>query len=532
MLYNAQDTHNIAAFGVVFLLFVIGLELTLDRIWQMKKYVFGYGASQVFITSTVLYILGVLFTDIQYIAIFALALTFSSTAVVLQILSESKRQDSLVGRLALSILLMQDLAVVPMLAILPIVATGSRDVGAQIFAAAIKALIAIAAIIITGRLLLRPFFRFIASAKTNEAFVSTTLLLVLGSSILTEELGLSGEMGAFMAGVMIAETEYSHKVEKSVLPFKDLLLGLFFLSVGMELNVRFVIEYILEIACGAMLLIAIKAIIIFAILKIYKFRTGASIHLSLLLSQGGEFAFIVFSMIAKYTSVIDQFVIHILLTSITISMAITPLLAAIGSSAESYYDLHNETEQGGEFSAVSELYSHVVIIGFGVVGRIVSYMLSNQNIRYVAVDASIVVAKKARKEGLPVYHGDIAKTDIMRAVALKRACALIITVDDYSYGKRAIDGISQHYPHLDIITLTSDYNNAKELRKYGATITVPQKVEMGLALSESMMRNFGIAENKIFDMKQTIRENNYYAIGELDLMKVNQRLSNNAPKSS
>ena len=537
ILKESQYAHKVSGFGVVFLLFVIGLELTLDRIWQMRKYVFGYGGAQVITTCFIICMFLIYYEDMSgtIAIIIAASLTFSSTAVVLQILAESKRQDSQVGRLSLGVLLMQDLVVVPVLAVLSQYSGFSDNIALQITSSVIKAFVAIVGIIIVGRLLLRPFFYLIGSAKTDEAFVSTTLLIVLGASMVTQKMGLSSEMGAFMAGVMIAETEYRSKVEKSVLPFKNLLLGLFFLSVGMDLSSKFILANIGSIITISIGLIVAKASVIFTLFRCFSFRIGISLHLALLLSQGGEFAFIVFNILDKQ-QLLDNHLGQILLTSVTITMAITPLLSMIGTWAESYFDIKSEIVMGEEFSGVRDLNAHVVIVGFGNIGRIVAYMLSHEGIRHVAVDASVVVAKKARKEGLPVYHGDIGKKDVMRAVALQRARAVIITVDDKSYTRRAITEISEAYPHLDIITQIDDYRSGQQLRKLGATVAIPTKVEVGLDLSEALMRNVGLPSSKILELKQSLRENNYYMVEELGLLKGDQMQlkkfnKSNAPSS-
>ena len=520
ILNDTHYTHDIAEFGVIFLLFVIGLELTIDRIWKMRKYVFGYGGAQVLCTTVILFFLLTHYANESYsiLMLVAISMAFSSTAVVLQILSENKRQDSQVGRLSLAILLMQDLAVVPVFTVLALMSSFTENLGAHIMMSAFHACVAMMSIVIIGRLLLRPFFSLIGSAKTDEAFVSTALLIVLGSSLITEKMGLTGEMGAFMSGMMIAETEYRSKVEKSVLPFKNLLLGLFFLSVGMNLDVKFILAHMAEILLIALCLLVVKFSIIFTLFRSFSFMTGISIHLALLLAQGGEFAFIVFSMVEKQ-KLLNGHLSQMLLTSITITMAVTPLLSMVGTWAESYFDIMAEKGANEEFSGVRDLNSHVVIVGFGNVGRIVSYILSHEGIGYVAVDASVVVAKRARKEGLQVYHGDIGKKDIMRAVALKRARAVIITVDDKSYIRRAVREISNTYPHLDIISKVDDYRNGQQLRKLGVTVAIPSKVEAGLDLGDAFLRNIGMQESRILELKQNLRENNYYMIEELGLLK-------------
>lgn len=511
---------NISEFGVVFLLFVIGLELTFERLIHMRWFVFGFGGAQLLITSVAFgYLLAEFFNLSLVVAIFVgCALALSSTAIVLQVLSESKRQSTQVGRLSLAVLLMQDFAVVPLLAILPILAMS--DSNQQLLnilgLSALKALVAIVLITIAGRIFLRPFLGVIGSAKSEEVYVTTTLLIVLGSALLTSELGLSTAMGAFIAGILIAETEYRNRVESNILPFKSLLLGLFFLSVGMSIDSKFILDNVYYVLVAALLLVFVKTGIVFGLCKLFKIPMGASIHSSMLLSQGSEFAFILFSLAASQ-KVLPADLAQLLLVVVALSMAITPLLSIIGAKIEEKLDWTEETDKNQEYKGISDLEGHIIISGFGRVGRVIARMLTDLQFNYVAVDSNLMLVKKARAKGFPVYHGDLANPEVLRSVGSARARCVILTMNDKESLRRAVKVISNHFKDLDIITRAEDFRHGRGLRKLGASTAVPSTIETGLQLGGSLLKNLGVAEHDILDLKETFRKNDYSFTEEIEL---------------
>lgn len=515
---DAKYAHYIAEFGVVFLLFVIGLELTFERLMQMRLHVFGFGGLQLFFTTLALVFVIHYIHKINYTLSFliAAALTLSSTAIVLQVLAETKRQATQVGRLSLSVLLMQDFAVVPLLAILPLLSSPKEELVSEIGLASAKALGVIMLITVLGRVLLRPFFTIIGSVKSEEVYVSTTLLIVLGAAFFTNELQLSSAMGAFIAGLLIAETEYRNKVEASIIPFKSLLLGLFFMTVGMSIDYRFILDHLTSLLLTAGGLITIKAAIIFILCKLFKFRTGAALHSGLLLSQGGEFAFVLFGLAMK-GHVIDANLAQFLYMVVAISMAVTPLLSILGLKLEERLDCVETLESNQEFKGVSDLNGHVIIAGFGRVGRIVAYMLNQEQINYVAVDSNYALVKKGREHGFPIYHGDLSRTDILKAVGAERASAVILTISDKPSLRKAVKNIAMHYKNLAIIVRVEDYKQGKGMRKLGATSTVPSTIETGLQLGGALLKSLGIAEHEILSNKEKVRANEYRLTEEMQL---------------
>lgn len=517
---SSSYAESISEFGIVFLLFAIGLELTFERLISMRAHVFGFGGLQLVLTSICIgfFFHKFLGFTLPISIIIAGALSLSSTAIVLQVLSESKRQSTQVGRLSLAVLLMQDFAVVPLLAILPLLSSPQDEIIGAIGLSALKALVAIIFITIAGRLLLRPFFTIIGSIKSEEVYVTTTLLLVLGSAVLTNEWGLSTAMGAFIAGILIAETQYRSKVEASILPFKSLLLGLFFLSVGMSINVTYIMSKIQIVIFGSLALLAIKGIIIFGICKLFRFRLGASIHSALLLSQGGEFAFILFNLAAKQ-KILDPQTAQLLLILVSVTMAITPLLSILGSWLENKLDEDEDIDKNQEFKGISDLDGHVIIGGFGRVGRVIAYMLEEQQYNYIAVDGDLQVVRKARANGYQVYHGDLAKTEVLNAVGANRASAIVLTMDDKISLRKAIKNISLNYDDVEIITRAEDFKHGQGMKKLGATIAIPSTIETGLQIGGALLKELGVAEHDILSMKEQFRAEGYSFTEEIELFR-------------
>lgn len=528
LIQNPEYASHLSEFGVIFLLFAIGLELTFERLQQMRVLVFGFGGLQLLITSLILgWGLSQFFGFTTPIAIIlAGALALSSTAIVLQVLYEGKRQSTQVGRLSLSVLLMQDFAVVPLLAILPIIAAGHSNLLPEIGAVALKALGAIIAITILGRVLLRPFFSIIGSANSEEAYVATTLLLVLGAAVLTEEWGLSSAMGAFIAGILIAETQYRAKIESSITPFKSLFLGLFFLSVGMSIDVNSLTDDLHTVVFGALLLLFIKGLIIFLLCKLFRFRTGTAIHAALLLGQGGEFAFILFNMAMNTVTsapgapkLLDPETGQLLLVIVSVTMAVTPLLSILGAKIEDKFDAGQRVDKNQEFKGISDLDGHIIIGGFGRVGRVIAYMLSERQFNYIAVDGDLSVVKEARKQGYQIYHGDLSSPATLKAVGTARANSVILTMNDKQALRKAIRYISQNYDNVETITRAEDYKHGKGLKRLGATISVPATIEIGLQIGGAALKQLGIAEHDIFSIKDQFRGDSYAFTDEIKLFK-------------
>ncbi len=519
LIKEPEYSQNFAEFGIIFLLFVIGLELTIERVINMRLHVFGFGGMQILLTSCAFFAICfyVFHFSIILSIVIAASLSLSSTAIVLQVLQENRRQATQVGRLSISILLMQDFAVVPLLAILPLMSGSTEDILPAVGLSAIKAFAAIFAFILLGRVFIRPLFSIIGSAKSDDVYVPTTLVVVLGAAMITEILGLSTAMGAFLAGLLIAETEYRNRVENSIMPFKSLLLGLFFMTVGMSIDVHFILQHLRHVLLAALGLLFVKAVIIMFLCKIFRFPNGASLHSALLLSQGGEFAFILFNL-AQKKYFINEELSQFLLMVVAISMAVTPLLSMFGAWLENKFANVNQIDHAtSEFQGISDLDSHIIIAGFGRVGRVVAYMLSKEQIPFVAIDGNIQLVKKARAQGFPVYHGDSTDIDTFRSVGAARAKCVIITMSEKASIRKSVKLISSNFEKLQIISLVEDFKHGKGLKKLGSDVNVPATIEAGLQLGGALLKNLGIPEHEIINMKEVVRQNDYSLTEEIEL---------------
>ena len=518
------EIHSISEFGIVFLLFVIGLELTIERLMRMRLHVFGFGSLQMLITMC---ILGILIKKsfgipLSISLLLSAVLAMSSSAIVLPVLNENKRQSTQVGRLSLAVLLMQDLTVVPLLAIMPILKDNPNDIE-LLFAvgqAGIKAILSIIFITICGRMFLRPFFSIIGAVKSDGVYFKAALFIVLGASSATAELGLSNAMGAFMAGLLIAETEYRNKIEESILPFQGMMLGLFFITVGMQIDISFIIDNAEKIFLYSGVLLGVKFMTIFLIALLFRFPIGASINSAMLLCQGGEFAFILISMASSSKMIAADFA-QLLLMVVAVTMAITPLFAMIGNKIEDNIDSGKDVDLNLEFKGISDLNGHIIIAGLGRVGRMVAYMLAQEQIDFIAVDSNAGLVKKARSQGFPIYHGDLSQEDTLKAVGILRASSIVLSMSDKAAVRKATRVIVKDYKkqmkNLHIIARVEDYKHGEFLKRCGATMAVPTTIETGLQLGAAVLTDAGVPEHEIISIKDKIRKNDYILTKEIEI---------------
>ncbi|MDA0939080.1 MAG: cation:proton antiporter [Proteobacteria bacterium] len=518
----------LSEYGVVFLLFVIGLELTFERLMKMRRYVFGFGGLQLLLSAIAIYFAldfgwNFIFAEEHIkqepiiIVIIACALAFSSTAIVLQVLAESGKKTGRTGRLSLAVLLMQDLAVVPLLAILPIL-SNKENVAITMSIASGKAICAILFITIFGRWLIKPLFSLIASAKKDEVYVTTTLLIVLSAALATSQLGLSTAMGAFMAGIIIAETEYRNRVEDSIMPFQGIFLSLFFITVGMSIDWRFIMQYWDNVFFAAIALMIIKASVIYLICKIFKVQKGVAINASILLSQGSEFAFILFNLAAAQ-NILHKETAQFLLMTVSLTMALTPLLAILGNKIENKFDMMQLNKKRCEEDIAIDFNHHVILAGFGRAGKVIAYMLDQTNISYVAVESNASLAKSAYKSGFPVYHGDLGSIEMANFLRADRAATVILSMSDKISVRKAVKSLSENFPSLNIISRVEDLRHGKLIKRVGQTTTVPSIIETGMQLGSVALKEFGVVDHAVIAMKDRMRKNNYNFIEELDLFK-------------
>lgn len=516
-----DKTGFIAEFGVVFLLFSIGLELSFERLKAMRKYVFGLGSMQILFTSIIFWLILIVFIDPKVAIIIAGGLALSSTAIVLKTLDDKNMQGTQTGRISLAVLLQQDFTVVPLLVILPILAgKGEVNIGYALLIALGKAIIAMLGIFLIGRILLKPAFRLIASESNhnnNEIFIATTILIALSAAYATESMGLSMALGAFLAGILVAETEFRVSAEESIFPFKDLLLGLFFMHVGMTINILDVIREIEIVLLGAIGLMLIKTIIIVIICKIFKFTTSISLSVGLMLSQGSEFAFVLFNMGKEY-GLLSPEIAKILLLIVTISMAMTPLINIIGEKI--IYRLYNnkkQTKEDGSSSVdfgASDLDKHVIICGFGDIGKLIAKILFSEGISYIALDIDREVVKTNYKK-YSVFRGDITQVDILKGAGIERCALVILAINNFSASKAAMKKISENFPQVEVITRALNLQEAQKYIKEDNLTTVPSDCETALQISSVALKSYGINNIRINNILNLIRQNKYKITEEI-----------------
>jgi len=510
---DVKSTGSIAEFGVVFLLFYIGLELTFDRLRAMHRLVFGFGTCQVIITSIVLTLICIYIFHLSPKAAIIIGggLALSSTAIVMQVMAErGGSSTSQLGRLALSVLITQDLAVVPLLVLVPLLRQGNTGLGMALATATLKAMVALIIIFIFGRILLRPLFRLIGTLKSEELFAATTLMIVLGAAWATERAGLSLALGAFVAGLMVAETEFRHQVTANILPFKGLLLGLFFMTVGMSINMEFLIANFVTVLLLSISLIAIKSGIIIGLCKAANIKFSKGLQAGLLLAQGGEFAFVLFG-IALDTGILPRDISQLLLVVVSLTMALTPLLATIGRriAARMEHGLHSHVKH--ELQEAVDLKNHVVIGGFGRMGQTIGRLLALEEIPYIALDIDPKRIYKARLQGFPVYYGDSSRLDVLTSVGITRSNAVIVTMNNSRTARHMVETVRETFPYMPIFARCKDLEGLKELEESGATLVVPETLETSLRLGAAALQHFGVAEHEVERLIRHFRLGDYAA---------------------
>ena len=509
-----EDVEFLAELGVIFLMFMIGLEMSVVRLWSMRRQVFGLGGLQVVITAVAIGALAAQFGNtVEAAVILGVVLAFSSTAIVMQLLIQRRELGTPLGQSAFSILLFQDLAVVPLLVLISILgaSAGEGSFGMLLASAAIKGLLTVAVLYLVGRRVVRPLFHQIASDRQPDTFTALTLLTTLGVAALTYSAGLSMALGALLAGLIIAETEFRHEVEITIEPFKGLLMGLFFLSVGMGIDLRALMEQPVWIPLSVIGLLALKAVIVTVLLRVFGLSWGRATEGGLLLGQGGEFAFIVIGM-ALATDLIARPVGQFMLIVVGVSMLIAPLVARLGQSLGDALDRRIVPEHPPEDAELGELSNHVIIAGYGRVGQMVGQMLAEQGVSYVAIEQDAKALAVHRKAGSPLVFGDASRPELLRKLHIERARAVVLTMDHTAAATHAVQGIRRIMPDIRIIARSRDEKHALLLREAGASVVVPETLESSLQLAGSVLETLGVPPDAASHMIEQARERRIMAL--------------------
>ncbi len=498
----------IAEFGVVFLLFVIGLELSFNRLKAMRSHVFGFGTAQVLLTSLAFGGVAMCFGQPLYASILiGGGLAMSSTAIVLQVASETGQRHTQTGRLALATLILQDLAILPLLVLVEVFSEGEA-VAEAVAQATGKALLAAVLIVIIGRRIIRPLFRMVAQLRDQELSTATTLLMVMATAYASYLAGLSPAMGAFLAGLLIAETEYKLQVEADILPYKGLFLGLFFMTVGMSLDWRFVAEHFGLMAGLVVGVLVIKGVVLYTLARLFSLPVGTALNAGCLMAQAGEFAFVVFGLAAS-GNLLTREVAEVLLVVIAATMALTPLLAEFGRALETRFSARERYGLRQSLEESHDLSEHVVISGFGRVGHTVARLLEAEGVPYVALDSNPLIVREARAAGLPVHFGDASRKLVQKAVGVERARALVITHADTSISARTVTAARTIQAQLPIIVRAKNIDQVQQLERLGASLAIAEMFETSLQLGGALLKQIGIEEQEIASVLEAFRASDY-----------------------
>lgn len=486
------EVAQLAEFGVVFLLFMIGLELSWARLKAMRRYVFGLGALQVALCAAAIAGAAMLVGQGAVGAAgIGAALALSSTAIVMPSLAEHKRQHSLAGRAVFSVLLFQDLAVAPVLITLAILGAhgGGEGLSPHLLLAFAPAGLAVVALLVFGRLLLRPMLRSVARAKSEELFMAASLLVVVGAGLVSALAGLSMALGAFIAGLLLAETEYRRQVEVIIEPFKGLLLGLFFLSTGIGLDLSQLVAQPWQILGAALAVIVLKAAVVFVSARCFGLPQRNAAEAGLLLAGGGEFAFVIVAA-SIADGLVSRQVGQFVLVASTLSMMAIPLLAAAGLRMGGRPTTSELPERAGPPGGEDE--RRVLVVGYGRVGRVVGEMLRRHATAWVAAERDPRLVESGRRAGEAIVFGDASRPEFLKRCGLEDATALVVTMDDPEAVEMVVAIAREMRPDLKIIARARDARQAERLYGLGATDAVPETVEASLQISESLLVELGV----------------------------------------
>jgi len=508
---NYDEIAHLAELGVVLLLFVIGIEINPSRLWKMKELVLGLGTLQVILTGSVITLIVHEFFNPSWkiSLLIGSALALSSTAFVLQLLTDRKVLSSEYGKPSVAVLLMQDLAVVPLLAFVSLMATPELTIAEDVFLALAEALVILILIIVATRYILNPLLNLLVRFGSPEIFTASALLLVLGSAYAMENIGLSMAMGAFIAGLLIADSSYRHQIIAEIQPFRGLLLGLFFMTMGMSLNLDRFLENPLALLGIMIALMTIKFLMLWPLSRLFGLKGKASISLALLLAQSGEFALVMFAL-AKGLGLLDEILFQHLLIVVLLSMLATPLLEKLAyqifsTSRKTITALPNVVTGATEQEAAP-----VILAGFGRMGRRIGYIMELMKVPYVAIDRDASLVDRERSDGKSVFFGDAQRTEVLRAAGAAVAAPLVIvSIDDYEATERVVSSLQSAFPEIPVFARGHDLVNCRDLKEIGAHFTVSETLEASAELARVALLHMGAEEPDLAAALERFR-NDYY----------------------
>ncbi len=515
--FEAGEVMHFAEFGVTLMLFVIGLELKPSLLWKMRRSIFGLGGLQVLITSVVIAILAMVFNfQINRAVAIGLILALSSTAIVLQTLTEKGILQNPSGRTAFSVLLFQDISVVPILAIIPVLAAlnGNIDIAGSEFGKLtlfaglhgwmqlLVIIITISVIILAGRFAARHIFRLIAETGMHEIFTALALLLVIGIVLGMEKIGLSPALGTFLAGVVLADNEYRHELETTINPFKSLLLGLFFISVGANINFNILVQDPLVILSFVFLLILVKFVILFFLGRIFRLRKGYDFLFAFLLAQSSEFAFVLISFSEQY-QLLDDKTAEILLLMVALSMAISPLLLIFNEKALSPILTRRENKADYDFVETSD--NPIIMAGFGRFGLVIGRLLLANNYKVTIIDSNPTNVEVLRKFGFKLYYGDVTRPQVIEQAGIKNAKLVILSMAEYDEALKVADYLKKNYPQVKILARAKDIYHAFEFFRRNVNTVQQEVFDSAAELGQKALVHLGFSNYEAYRAVRTFK---------------------------
>ncbi|WP_342361504.1 cation:proton antiporter [Terrarubrum flagellatum] len=512
---SRERIAGVAEFGIVVLMFMIGLELSFERMTTMRRLVFGLGALQVAATATALAVAAILWgLPIRPAAIIGAALALSSTAIVIEVLAKSKRLRSTAGRASFAVLLFQDIAVIPILFVIGVLSGDQSNLAGGLGLAVAKVAIAIVVIIGVGRLALRPLFRLVVEQKSTDMFMAACLLVIAATAQVSAMAGLSMALGAFIAGLLLAETEYRREIEVTIEPFRGLLLGVFFFFVGMSIDLGEVLRrphVIVALTLGMML---IKAALLYLLARLYRIGVRASLETSLLLAAGGEFAFVVLAA-AGENGAMPADMASIGLAVASLSMATTPLLALIGAKLNPR--ARAEAAPAADFEPPPEDdVSRVLLLGYGRAGQLIGSMLDEFKIPFNAIDEDLARVAAKREAGRRIYYGDATRPEFLRRCGIARARAVVISLNPQKPVERIVAAVRAERSDILIIARARDMAHARALHAQGVDEAVPETFEASLQLSEALLVGLGAPMGLVLAQVHEVRDRNRAEINKIE----------------
>jgi glutathione-regulated potassium-efflux system ancillary protein KefC/glutathione-regulated potassium-efflux system protein KefB len=501
LISRIDATEHIAEFGIVLLMFVIGLELQPSRLWVMRKSIFGLGLAQVLVTTLGLGSAAYFGFEQtwQSALIIGFGLSMSSTALVLQLLAERGQLNSHYGRSAFSILLFQDIAVLPALALLPLLGVATAKTAGPGGWLAIKFVAVLGTAVVGGRYVLRPMLRIVAATRVAEAFTAAGLLVVIGTALLVSQVGLSLPLGAFLAGVLLADSEFRHELEADIEPFKGLLLGLFFITVGMSANVALVREKPLTLLGLTLAFMLVKVAVLRGIGRLNGLPNATGRGLAFSLPSGGEFAFVLFGLAATL-GIMETQVAELLVLAVTGSMILSPLLLTIHDALPQKKEVDSRP-----FDTPEELYPKVIIAGFGRVGQIVGRILSAKRISFTALEANQTQVDFLRRFGNQVFYGDASRLEMLRAAHAENAEVFVLAIDDVEASVRTAELIRKHFPHLKIFARARNRQHAFRLMDLDVRYAIRETLGSSLEMSGKVLETLGLSKSNALETVRRFR---------------------------